>query len=502
MRRKVVLVLDLGTESVRAALVDENGAIMALKGENLHFYSPQAGWAEQDPEEWWSMSCKCIRGVLSSGSEVDILAVGVSAQMHAVIPLGNGGEVLVDRVPIWCDKRSAEICARLKKDMSQEEQIEKTANLLIPNWIGPKIRWIKDNLPEVYRRTLVFLTAKDYLNYRLTGEWYTDFSEASGTFAFSWKDKSWDQNLLSFLGIDEGKLPPVIPSSRVIGKVKESIASELGLPSGIPVICGAGDMLCLLLGGGMVEFGKSCDVTGTAADVSVYTPFPLLTPRLMNLHHAIEGWISFGILDSGGGSVHWLREALYSFPGMGLQPYSLIDEEARTVQEGSEGLLFFPYLMGERLFGSPWARGVFFGILPIHRRSHFSRAVMEGVSFDLKMSLEEIEKLWRGEIREMNAIGGGARSDLWCQIKADIYGKDIVALEESEGGIMGAAMLTFSGVTGESVGSFGKKWLKVRRRFCPNSSCGEIYEKQYSLFKEFHGLFQEAFSKYREGAQE
>ena len=500
MKQRVVLVLDLGTESVRAALVDESGTIVGIKGRTLHFYSPKPGWAEQDPEEWWLASCQCIREVLLSGLDLDIVAVGISAQMHAAIPLGDNGEVLMDRVPIWCDKRSAEICARLKGDMSWEEQIEKTANLLIPNWIGPKICWIRDNLPEVYQRTRVFLTAKDYLNYRLTGEWYTDFSEASGTFVFSWKGKSWGQDLLSFLGIDGEKLPPIISSSQVIGKIRKDVALELGLPAEIPVICGAGDMLCLLLGGGMVEFGKSCDVTGTAADVSVYTPFPLLTPRLMNLHHAIEGWISFGILDSGGGSVHWLREALYSFPGMGLQPYSLIDEEAGKVQEGSEGLLFFPYLLGERLFGSPWARGVFFGVLPTHRRGHFSRAVMEGVSFDLKMSLEEIEKLWGREIRQMNAIGGGARSDLWCQIKADIYGKEIVALEESEGGIMGAAMLAFSGVTGESVDSFEKRWLKVRRRFSPNSSCREIYEKQYSLFKEFHELFQEAFGKYREGA--
>ncbi|MGB9553676.1 MAG: xylulokinase, partial [bacterium] len=313
MKKKTVLVLDVGTESVRAALVNEAGTIVALKGENLRFYSPQAGWAEQDPEEWWSASCQCIREVLSSASAIDVVAVGVSAQMHAVIPLGGGGEVLISRVPIWCDKRSAGICVRLGQEMSQEEQIQRTANLLIPNWIGPKVRWIKENMPDVYRRTSVFLTAKDYLNYRLTGRCYSDFSEASGTFAFSWKGKTWDRELLLFLGIDDTKFPPIVPSSQVIGKVGESVAHFLGLPSGIPVICGAGDMLCLLLGGGMVEPGRSCDVTGTAADVSVYTPSPLLTPRLMNLHHAIEGWISFGILDSGGGSVHWLREALYSF---------------------------------------------------------------------------------------------------------------------------------------------------------------------------------------------
>ena len=500
-RKNVVLVLDLGTESVRAALVDGEGKVFALSGENLHFYSPQAGWAEQDPEEWWSASCRCIQKIISSSPSVDILAVGVGAQMHAVIPLGREDRVLMGRVPIWCDKRSAGICDVLQKEMPQGEQIEKTANLLIPNWIGPKIRWIRDNLPEVYRETTVFLPAKDFLNYRLTGNCYTDFSEASGTFAFAWKGKNWDPELMAFLGIDAAKLPPIVSSSQVIGGLKEDIARVLGLPSGIPVICGAGDMLCLLLGGGMVETGRSCDVTGTAADVSVYTHSPLLTPRLMNLHHAIEGWISFGILDSGGGSLHWLRGAFYSFPGMGLQPYSRIDEEAAGVKAGSEGLLFFPYLMGERLFGSPWARGVFLGILPIHRRGHFARAVMEGVSFDLKMSLEEIERLWGKELCEMNAIGGGAKSDLWCQIKADVYGKEIIALEESEGGIVGAAMLAFSGITRESVASLGKRWLRVRKSFTPDASCQETYEKQYSLFKAFHEILQEAFARYREEDQ-
>ncbi|MGQ9473099.1 MAG: xylulokinase [Candidatus Caldatribacteriaceae bacterium] len=497
MKEIVVLVLDLGTESVRAALVSEEGAILSLKSKNLDFYSPHAGWAEQDPEEWWSASIQCIREVLSTSLSFEVLAVGITAQMHAVVPLGDEGQVLMDRVPIWCDKRSAEISFKLQKEISLEEQIERTANLLIPNWIGPKIRWIRDNLPEIYQKTAVFLPAKDFLNHRLTKSFYTDFSEASGTFLFSWKNKDWDEDLLDFLGVDGRKLPSLVSSSQVVGQLKDDVARILGLPSGTPVICGAGDMLCLLLGGGMTEYGRSCDVSGTAADVSICTPFPLLTSRLMNLHHAIEGWISFGILDSGWWSIRWLREAFYAFPEVGLQPYSFIDEEAQKVSPGSDGLLFFPYLMGERLFGSPWARGVFFGILPMHRRGHFARAAMEGVSFDLKMSLEEIERLWGREIKTVNAIGGGAKSDLWCQIKADIYGKEIVALEESEGGVMGVAMLTFSGVTGESIASISERWLKIRKRFLPEPSSYVVYHNQYSLFKTFHDLFQEAFAKYR-----
>ena len=497
--RKAVLVVDVGTESVRAALVDEEGGILALESRGLKFFSPSPGWAEQSPEEWFSAACACMQGVLGKGAGVEILALGVSAQMHAVVPVDQDGRLLLPRVPIWCDKRSSEICKRIHEILPPEEQIDRTANLLIPNWLAPKMHWIREHFPEVYAKTSLFLTAKDYLNFRFTGAQYIDFSEASGSFLFSWRRRTWDTDLVKLFAIDGEKLPPIVPSSSVVGGLKKDVAASLSLPEGLPVVCGAGDMLCLLLGGGMVEKGRSCDVTGTAADVSVYLAEPLLSPRLMNLHHAVDGWISFGILDSGGGSMKWLRDALYTFRGQPVS-YAWIDEEAKATPPGAEGLLFFPYLLGERLFGSPWARGVFFGILPQHHRGHFARAVMEGVCFDLKMSLEEIERLMGQPLQEIHAIGGGAKSALWCQIKADIYEKPVVTLRETEGGIMGAAMLAFSGVTGEAVPSLGKRWLHVERKFAPTPEHQAVYRKQYALFREFHDLFQVAFERYRKEA--
>lgn len=499
MGKKAVLVVDVGTESVRAALVGEDGGILAIQSKELDFFSPHPGWAEQSPGEWFSASLECMRGVLERVPLAEVLALGVSAQMHAVVPVDRNGQLLMPRVPIWCDKRSSELCVRIHKVLPQEEQIARTANLLIPNWLAPKIAWIREHYPEVYVKTSCFLTAKDYLNFQLTGAQYVDFSEASGSFLFSWRSRTWDPDLLRLFAIDGEKLPSIVSSSFVVGKLKKDIAATLALPDGLPVVCGAGDMLCLLLGGGMVEKGRSCDVTGTAADVSVYLAEPLLSPRLMNLHHAVEGWISFGILDSGGGSMKWLRDALY-VKDDGIASYAQIDEEAVQTPPGAEGLLFFPYLLGERLFGSPWARGVFFGILPQHRRGHFARAVMEGVCFDLKMSLEEIEKLSGRPIQEVYAIGGGAKSTLWCQIKADIYEKEIMTLRETEGGIIGAAMLTFSGVTGEDIPSLGKQWLHVARRFTPSLENRAVYCKQYVLFKELHDFFQQAFEKYRKEA--
>lgn len=499
IKKEAVLVVDVGTESVRAALVSGEGTVLALQSRGLEFFSPHPGWAEQNPDEWLSAALECIRAVRERVPSVSVLALGVSAQMHAVVPVDKAGKLLMPRVPIWCDKRSSEICLRIHEVLPPEVQIERTANLLIPNWLAPKIRWIREHLPEVYIQTSCFLTAKDYLNFRFTGAQYTDFSEASGSFLFSWKKRTWDSDLLALFGIDEKKLPLIVPSSSVVGGLRREVATELMLPEGLPVVCGAGDMLCLLLGGGMIEKGRSCDVTGTAADVSVYLSEPLLSPRLMNLHHAVDGWISFGILDSGGGSMKWLRDALYRWDGQ-LLSYAQIDEEARQVPPGADGLLFFPYLLGERLFGSPWARGAFLGLLPHHHRGHFARAVMEGVCFDLKMSLEEIERLSGRTVEKMHAIGGGAKSDLWCQIKADIYGKEVVTLRETEGGIMGAAMLAFSGVTGEEVSSIGRRWLHEEKRYVPSPESVSVYREQYALFREFHDLLQPIFERYRKEA--
>jgi len=491
-----LLVIDVGTESVRAALVDDSGAIIDIQSRSTDFFSPQPGWAEQKPDEWWELTLECLKQLIHEHPNLEVLAIGVSAQMHAVVPIDTHGILLMDKVPIWCDKRSASICKQYQEEILPQEQIQHAANLIIPSWTGPKMKWIKDNLPEIYQRTDIFLTAKDYLNLRFTGGKYTDYSEASGSFLFSWKTKQWDNELVKLFGIDKSKLPDILPSNSIIGKLLPDIAAQIGCQPSIPVICGAGDMLCLLLGGGMVREGRSCDVAGTAADVSVLSPQPLLTEHLMNLHHAIDGWISFGILDSGGGSLKWFREAFYNQESGRKVSYAEIDEEASNVPAGADGLLFFPYLMGERLLGSPLARGSFFGLRPHHQRKHFARAVMEGVGFDLKMSLDEIEKMYSGAIEEMSAIGGGARSPLWCQIKADIYRKKVFTLTESEGGIIGAALLAFSAVSGITVSQLADNWLKVKQVFIPDESRFEEYENQYKNFRIFHDIFQQAYLYY------
>ena len=487
------LVVDIGTESVRAALVDNLGTIVGIQSKPTDFFSPHAGWAEQRPDEWWELTVTCLRQLMSKHPDIDVAAIGVSAQMHAVVPIDSHGTLLMEKVPIWCDKRSTEICQQYQKEIFPQEQIQLTANLIIPSWTGPKMKWIKDNLPQVYQQTETFLTAKDYLNFLFTGEKFTDFSEASGSFLFSWKTKQWNHELIQLFGIDQSKLPEIVPSNTIIGKLLPEIAVQIGCQPSIPVICGAGDMLCLLLGGGMVREGRSCDVTGTAADVSVLSAKPLLTEHLMNLHHAIDGWISFGILDSGGGSLKWFREAFYHQENGGKISYAQIDEEAGDVPAGADGLLFFPYLMGERLLGSPSARGSFFGLRPHHQRKHFARAVMEGVCYDLKMSLDEIEKWYSGTIGEMSVIGGGARSSLWCQLKADIYQKKVYTLSESEGGIIGAALLAFSAISQNPVDEIAEKWLKVKQVYVPDKLLFNEYQKQYKNFCLFHDIFQQAY---------
>ena len=247
---KGVLVIDIGTESIRAALVDEEGKVKRIEGRLPSFFSPHPGWAEQSPEEWWGLSSQCVKSLNLKNAQMEIVALGVTAQMHAVVPMDNKGRVLLKKVPIWCDKRSQKICEDVSRVISPQEQLNKTANLVIPNWTGPKMKWIKEYVPEAYNQASVFLTAKDYLNFKLTGNYFTDFSEASGSFLFSWKEKTWSDELLSLFDLDREKLPPIVPSVQVVGQVQEEVARFLDIPSGIPVICGAGDMLCLLLGEG------------------------------------------------------------------------------------------------------------------------------------------------------------------------------------------------------------------------------------------------------------
>lgn len=500
--RQLLMAIDIGTQSTRVALLDLKGRVMARASTPQEMMTPRPGWAEQDPDLWWHNALDNIHKVMEQAEATpgEVVAVGVCGQMHATVPLGKNGELLSHGVQLWCDKRSAELVDIFKDGPHVEEAMRLAGNPPVANWLGFNIQWLKVNEPDLYEKTWKIVLSKDFINYRLTGEIATDWSEASGSFLMDAKTDSWSPKLVEYLDLDMEKLPEVHASSDVVGRITADAAELTGLAEGTPVVVGAGDMLCMLLSSGLTEPGRASDITGTASIMAVYVEEPVLDPRLMNLHHAIPGWIPFGITDSGGGALKWFKDKLCQAEEaeaerIGKDVYDILNPKAAAIEPGSEGLLFFPYLMGERSLGTPFARGVFFGLTPRIGTGAMVRAIMEGVTLELRRTLEIVEGAGN-TVREVYTIGGGARSDLWSQIKADIYKKPVYTFEASEGGILGSAILAGVGAGVYADARAGaEQCLRVDKGFQPDLSRAARHDYLYGLFKEVHDRMQEPFDK-------
>lgn len=503
MAQECLLGIDIGTQSSRAALIDLEGRVIASHSLALELETPRAGWAQQDPQIWWETTVENIRAVLKESgiAPKNVLGIGVSGQMHGTVPLGPQGELLSHGVQLWCDKRSAGIVDEFKQrpDASSAHLI--SGSPPAASWFGFKIKWVQVNEPDVYRRAWKFVVPKDFINYRFTGEVAIDYSEASGSFLLDAKREAWSEDIVARLGLDLDKLPPPYPSSRVIGRVTAEAASATGLAQGTPVAAGGGDMLCALLAAGISQPGRACDITGTASHLSVYAGAPVRDERLMNLHHVMPGWIPFGIIDSAGGTLKWFKdtfcqEEIARGKQTGRSPYAILDDAAAAVEPGAEGLLFFPYMMGERTFGTPYARGVFFGLSLRTGKGAITRAIMEGVTFELKRALEVIEAAGN-RVDEVRTTGGGAQSALWSQIKADIYQKPVVTFEVFEGSVMGAAILAGVGAgvyPDERTGA--ERAVRLGPVFQPNLAHKARYDYLFDMFKDMHDRMQQPFNRF------
>lgn len=502
MTDQLLVGIDIGTQSTRAALLDLKGRVIASASTPQEMQTPRPGWAEQDPQIWWDSTVGNIRHALEQGgvSPDRILGIGVSGQMHGTVPLSRQGKLLSSGVQLWCDKRSASLVDEFKATPGAAEAYRLAGSPPVANWFGFKIKWLSVNQPEIYDQTWKFVLPKDFVNYKLTGAVATDYSEASGSFLMDATAKAWSQDLVDSLGVDIAKLPEIRPASDAIGGVTAEAAALTGLVEGTPVVAGGGDMLCMLLAAGITQPGRASDVTGTASVISVFTTAPVLDPRLMNLHHIMPGWIPFGIIDSGGGSLKWFKDELCqnevgTAQQQGTEAYDLLNQLAGSVEPGAEGLLYFPYLMGERTLGTPYARGVFFGITPRTSKGAMVRAIMEGVTFELRRTLEVVEEAGH-EIDAVYHSGGGAYSDLWSQIKADIYQKKVVTFETSEGGILGSAILAGVGAgVYEDPASGAELCLRVAKEFMPRVEWHDRYNALFELFKEVHDVLQEPYNR-------
>jgi len=486
--------IDVGTTGTRAVIVRPDGHVMgAATGDHQPMQMARPGWAEQDPEDWWQATLVAVRAALESaavkGSE--IAAVGFSGQMHGVVLLDQAHAVLRPSL-IWCDQRSQAQCDWITKKVGAEQLIRNASNPALTGFSAPKILWVRDNEPAVFERAAHFLLPKDFVRFRLTREFATDVSDASGTLLFDVTRRRWSREMLAALDLDAQILPKAFESPEITGEITSEAAVLTGLSAGTPVVAGAGDQAASAVGNGIVLPGLTSATLGTSGVIFTYTAAPKLDPRgrIHTFCHAVPGkWHVMGVTQGAGLSLRWFRdnfghtESWYA-QQTGIDPYELIIREAESVRPGSEGLLWLPYLMGERTpHLDSCARGMWFGLTAAHTRSHLVRSILEGVAYSLRDSLEIFRELGI-PLEQIRASGGGSRSFLWRQIQADIYAKELVTLRTSEGSALGAALLAGVGAKiYKSVEESAEKAIQVKESVAPKPESVAAYEKYYQVYR-------------------
>jgi xylulokinase len=480
-----VLAVDVGTQSTRAALVDADGQLFDLASSPVRLFAPAPGWAEQDPEDWWETTVSNIAAVTARNPGVVVRAVGVGAHMHGVVAVDAAGASLTERVAIWNDKRCLAQVTAFSERGDAESLSRLAANTALPAWAGFKMAWLARCQPAAYQGAAHLLVVKDFINLRLCGQVATDPTEASGSFLCDASTGNWSKALVAALGLDPAKLAPIVPPSSVIGGVLPAVASRCGLVAGTPVVAGCGDMMSQLLSLGLTEEGRVGLVAGTASIMAVAASRPSADPAVMNLCSASGNWIRFGIADAAGNALRWFADNFWVSPGATEVDFSALTEEAAQVPPGSAGLLFFPYLLGERTLGSPHSRASFVGATLEHTRAHFLRAVMEGICLEERRALESLGG--RPSDEPIRCSGGGASSSTWSQMRADVLGRPVQALASTEGTLQGAAIL--AGVAAgwypdatsgaEQVVDLGETWF-------PDTTAMAIYSHAYELFCRLH----------------
>jgi xylulokinase len=485
-----VVAVDIGTQSTRAALVDIRGRIHDIASSPIELYSPRPGWAEQDPGQWWETTVANIAAIMARNPGVRVAAVGVGAQMHSLVAVDASGASLTARSAIWSDKRCLDQVQAVLGRPDAEELGRLAGNRPLPAWAGFKMAWLRSHVPAAYDRAARLLVVKDFLNLCLCGQAATDPTEASGSFLADACTGNWSAPLLAALDVDRSKLPDIADSSAVIGTVRQDVAERTGVPAGTPVVAGAGDMLCQLLGAGITRAGQVGLVAGTASIMAMSAGRATPDTRLMNLRSASGQWVHFGISDAAGKAFGWFADQLYPASAMGADGDAGIDFEALTataaeVEPGSGGLLFFPYLLGERTLGSARSRASFVGATLGHDRAHFVRAVLEGITLEDCRALRCLCP--RGPREPIRCVGGGAESRLWNQIRADIFGHPVQTVTATEGGIQGAAILAGVGAGWYSDAAAGaEEVIHAAETWSPEPAAARRYEAVFRTFCAAH----------------
>ena len=519
----LLLGIDVGTGGTRALVIDERGGIVAsATAEHAPFASPQTGWAEQDPHDWWRAARESVQAVLAQpGVSADaIRAIGFSGQMHGSTLLDSHDEVVRPAL-LWCDQRTDAECRQITETLGAARLIELTLNPALTGFTAPKLLWVRRHEPEKWREVRSVLLPKDYVRFRLTGHKATDVADASGTLLFDVGARKWSQTMLDALDLPASLMPEAFESPMITGSVSPAGAEATGLRAGTPVVGGGGDQAAGAVGIGIVRAGAVSATIGTSGVVFAATDRPVLEPkgRIHTFCHAVPGrWHVMGVTLGAGLSLRWFRDQFFVPPGSrgaeappphvdsddradstpnvvaGLQPresslqprigYEQMIEAAATAPAGSDGVLWAPYLMGERTpHLDPHARAALVGLSGSHTRAHVVRAVLEGVAFSLKDSFSIFEAM-KVPVSHVRLGGGGARSPLWRKIQADVYGHPIEIVAAEEGAAYGAALLAGVGAgTWRTVDEACDAVVRVVTRIEPDSNDQAVLAGQYERFK-------------------
>lgn len=484
MMETYYLAVDVGTGSARAALVNSNGKIVSIAARQHDQIVVRYGWSEQRPIDWWHGAADAIREVLGAVPFAADRVAGVCAcgQMHGVVLVDSDGQLTLDTSPLWNDKRAASLVASFKESHSEKQYLPMTANPATAAWPGFKLQWLKEHESRAYERAATVLMPKDYINFRLTGERAWDWSDASTSFMMDPSTRKWSQPLLDMLGLDGAKLPPIRSPLEVLGAVSATAARATGLKEGTPVLVGGADYPLSVLGSGVDAPGLASDITGTSSIITMISDTPMLHKEVSNVATLDGLWGGFMLLDSGGDAMRWARRAFHE----NTLSYEAVAARASEAPVGSDGLLFLPYLTGERLGEHTNSRAQFFGIAAKHGLAHLHRAVLEGVAFGVRQHIQVIESAG-ARMDRLVAASGGAKASLWLDIKASMYRTPILVPAELECGVLGCAILAatahgqFARVS-DAVAAF----VQFEREVLPDPRASDKYDRMMPIFERLY----------------
>ncbi len=503
---EAVIGIDVGTSGTRCLLVSRDGALISQATAPHSISHPRPSWSEQEPAQWWQAAIKAIKEALA-GSGLgarDILAVGLSGQMHGLVLLDDENQVVRPAI-LWNDQRTAAECSEIEEGFGRAHLLEVACNPALTGFTAPKIRWVQKSEPDSWRRCAHILLPKDYVRFCLTGEYATDVADASGMLLLDIRKRNYSEELLSFLNIDARLLPGVFESPEITGRVSADAAQATGLAEGTPVVAGAGDQAAAAVGNGIVRGGAICATLGTSGVVFAATDEPLIDSPEGRVHtfcHAVPGrWHVMGVVLAAGGSLQWVRNELAeaeiaAADERGIDVYEVLCDQALAAAPGAEGLIFLPYLTGERSpINDPHARGAWIGLTIRHGKGHLVRAVVEGASFAMRDCLEVLKELG-GSVRHVRLSGGGATSGLWRSVQASVYNHPVSLLEVSEGSAYGAALLAMvAGGFYESVEKTCEAVVKTTAEVRPDPAAAAIYDRLFPIYRQCYRQLKDELHK-------